>query len=50
MFVSGKVAKNIEKTKEEILGKLALLNLEAEEEGFEDDLDAVSDHSSSSEC
>jgi len=51
MFVSGKVAKDIEKTKEEVLGKLNSLNLEAEEEGFdEDDLDAISDHSSSSEC
>jgi len=48
---SGKVAKDIEKTKEEVLGKLVSLNLEAEEEGFdEDDLDAFSDHSSGSEC
>lgn len=47
----GKVAKDIEKTKEEVLGKLNTLNLEAEEEGFdEDDLDAISDHSSGSEC
>jgi len=47
---SGKVAKDIEKTKEEVLGKLNSLNLEAEEECFdEDDLDAISDHSSSSE-
>jgi hypothetical protein len=48
---SGKVAKGIEKTKEEVLGKLNSLNLESEEEGFdEDDWDATCDHSSSSDC
>lgn len=45
------MAKDIEKTKEEVLGKLNSLNLEAEEEDFDEDyFVAISDQSSSSEC
>nr|AGM32582.1 uncharacterized conserved protein (DUF2039) [Coptotermes formosanus] len=49
--LGGKVAKDLEKTKEEVLGKLNSLNLESEEEDFdEDDFDDFCDQSSSSEC